>query len=757
MWNLVLTVVAWSSAANWAMAERVVLHDASGPRFSIAVVAAASTEEKAAAEELREYLSRITGSPFAVHTLAEKSGPVILVARADHSPEDNAGQLGSDAFLIDVAAERIRLVGGDDQGVRYAATTFLEDLGVRWILPGEFGEVVPKNADLSAEAGRRTERPDFEFRQIWYSYGAQSPEGAQRLAQWCQRNKVGGITIAHGHNLTASLPAEMTLETHPQYYALVDGKRQKTQVCTTHPEVIRLITAKVNAYFDANPEKLTYSLCPDDNTQFCECQRCQALDVGGIDEFTGKPIVSDRYMRFMNEVARGIQPKHPGKMVTTYAYVNYTDPPQQVEVDPHVAVVFTTSVFCSIHGIGDDHCASRMRMRRLLEAWRTKTPRVYIYEYDPVPFNAELPCPLFGARIREMPVYRALGIRGFTFESHQSWGTLWPNHYVSARLMWDADQDGSALLRDACQAFFGPAADAMLAYYTALESAFGQYHGEIGWSLRDMPDAFSQQALSRMEAAIDGAQRAAGQEPYRRRVAMVRSGFDYLREYLAVRAAAIQGTHAEYRAHLDKAEALISSMARANEDFILEKVAKEYLRKLDDEVPTPPPADMGLVTSWWLIGPFDNAGTAGHAREFGPEKKIDLGAAYPAAAAERKWFRHDAPPWRGTVDLAAIMRPKDWGCAYALTYVTSPVARDVQLRLGSNDSVVVFLNGSKVHDNKASRRLSIDADIVPARLEAGRNTVLLKVCQSKLNWGFAFRITSLDGKPVEGLRYSLGP
>ncbi|MBN1346607.1 MAG: DUF4838 domain-containing protein [Phycisphaerae bacterium] len=743
-------------SSSLALADTVVLRDSTGPRFAIVVPNDASSDETAAAEELRHYLARICGADFAVKT-EPVQGPTILVARADRLPDVKAESLGPDGLLIDVTPDAIRLIGGDDRGVRYAVTTFLEDLGVRWLMPGDFGEVVPNRPALTAQTHRRFERPDFPFRQIWYAYGAQTPAGGQRLAEWCRRNKVGRILINHGHNLCASLPKDVTLANHPEYFALVSGRRERSQLCTTHPDVIRLVTQQVIKYFDQYPDVLAYSLCPDDNTDFCQCDRCKALDVGGVDPYTKQELVTDRYMHFLNAVARGIQSKHPGKMVLTYAYVNYSIPPQKVEIDPHVAVMFTTSVFCSIHGIGDTQCKSRMAMKELLAGWAAKASQVYIYEYDPIPYNAELPCPLYGARIREMPVYKAMGIRGFSFESHQSWATLSPNHYIAAKMMWNTRADGQALLKDYCDAFFGPAGAAMLGYYTAQERAFSAYPGQVEWSQRDFPELFSEPIVSEMHRCLQAAEAAAKEPPHRDRVGMTRMAYDYLRRYLAARRESVGGTYETFRRESAAAEAVVDRMAKANEDFILAKVAREYLRnELGSAAAGAFSKDMGLVTNWWLIGPFDNAGMTGHERAYPPQREIDLNATYDGKAGKVRWQRYEGPPWKGYVDLAALMKPKDWVCAYAMTHVVSPSRRQVQLRVGSNDSIVIFLGDNKIHDNKVERRAKIDEDVVPVTLDKGPNTILLKIAQTGRDWGFFFRITSTQGQLDKDLRFTLG-
>ncbi len=124
--------------AGCASSGRTILCDAQGPRFTIVTHGDASAEEVAAAKELREYLHRISGHQFSIES-SRAEQPEILVARADRTEDVDAGDLGPDGLMIEVRSDSIRLIGGDDRGVGYAVTTFLEDLGVRWIMPGAFG------------------------------------------------------------------------------------------------------------------------------------------------------------------------------------------------------------------------------------------------------------------------------------------------------------------------------------------------------------------------------------------------------------------------------------------------------------------------------------------------------------------------------------------------------------------------------------------------------------------------------------------
>jgi len=396
-------------------------------------------------------------------------------------------------------------------------------------------------------------------------------------------------------------------------------------------------------------------------------------------------------------------------------------------------------------------------MKKIIGDWAEQASRVYVFEYDPFPYNAELPCPLYGQRGREMSLYKGMGVRGFLFLSNPSWATLMPNYYINAKLMWDSDADVTELLDDLCRAFFGPAGKAMEQYYIVQERAFSAYRGEMTWSLRDLPNAFTKDVLARMGSSLAQGERSADASPYRERVAMVRHAYDYLRHYLAARRTAPHGAFADYQAHLNEAEQAIDAMAGLNEDFIQPELARQQLRGMDEATEAAYAKKAGFVTSWWLIGPFANADNKGHSRAYPPETEINLEAKYPGARGEVGWVRHREPDGKAYVDLARAIQPNEWVCAYAFVYVDSPDARRVQIRLGSNDSGAVFVNGRRVLNRHAARYATVDEDIAFAELKPGRNSVLVKVSQMGLAWGFYFRITDPEGRPQPDLVFTLDP
>ncbi|MBV9848765.1 MAG: hypothetical protein JO250_03660 [Armatimonadetes bacterium] len=81
----------------------------------------------------------------------------------------------------------------------------------------------------------------------------------------------------------------------------------------------------------------------------------------------------------------------------------------------------------------------------------------------------------------------------------------------------------------------------------------------------------------------------------------------------------------------------------------------------------------------------------------------------------------------------------------------------VMLGAGSDDGIKLWLNGRQVYDHPGARSDSMDQDKVSAHLNAGWNSVLIKVTQGNGGWSLHFRIATPAGQPVPGLEFSDAP
>lgn len=171
--------------------------------------------------------------------------------------------------------------------------------------------------------------------------------------------------------------------------------------------------------------------------------------------------------------------------------------------------------------------------------------------------------------------------------------------------------------------------------------------------------------------------------------------------------------------------------------------------------PTSYQKKQGFVASWFIVGPFPNEGGGGFDAVYSPEEGVDLKAQVDPRGRKRKWEEVHSTNLDGKVDFRQVFQRSNDVCAYAYAEIEVPEARDVKLKMGSDDGVVCWLNGKKVHANNATRPCTVDQDVVDARLEAGRNRILLKVTQGGGEWEFTFRIADRDGRPLDLTTFSM--
>jgi hypothetical protein len=418
--------------------------------------------------ELAHDLQRMTGAHFAITPSAPNRAGIHTGLVADfpwlkiERPED----LGPEGFVIRSDGRSIYLVGAGPLGVRHAVTTFLHRLGCRWFFPGEAWEIIPKRETITGEWNER-QVPAFPTqRRIWYGFGA-SAAGRRDLADWERHNRMGGpLEVSIGHTWHGLKP-EADFAEHPEWFALVDGKRQPTKPCYSHPEVLR--RAKEAARARAEQGVGMISMTPPDGLGYCECERCLAVFDGSEpfrahqSVFARRPdgvlvnVTSETLFRFVNAVAAAVAEKHPETLIGCYAYSAYSHPPS-FPLHPNVYLQ-TTSAFRR----------TPITLEEQIGAFGRKTRQVGIREYYSVyQWDWDYPDPgkMTPATLAEdLRFYHRNGVTAVNAEASNNWAARGLGYYVAAQLMWDLDSDPGDLIRDFYRRAFGPAAGTMQRYY----------------------------------------------------------------------------------------------------------------------------------------------------------------------------------------------------------------------------------------------------------------------------------------------------
>ena len=151
------------------------------------------------------------------------------------------------------------------------------------------------------------------------------------------------------------------------------------------------------------------------------------------------------------------------------------------------------------------------------------------------------------------------------------------------------------------------------------------------------------------------------------------------------------------------------------------------------------------LSDWHVVGPFPAANfDKAFAQAFPPEKKVDLKQTF--SKGKVKWTPQ--PSWKdGTVHNTLS---GENSANYLHRTIEMATAGPLEISLGRDDAIKVFLNGKKVYEKKQPGGAAPDQDQVKLALKAGRNDLLLKIVNAGGPSGFYFK--ALDNRPPKKIQ-----
>lgn len=431
----------------------------------------------------------------------------------------------------------VNVWGFDERGSFNAVCGFLRTLGVRWYLPGELGEIVPKMASIplprasrsrsrktsvpnSRESGYlydETVHPDFPLRIINFRFGVYGRDAAM----WAMRLGVRqpyGRQAAHGlHHMTRN---EHTLTNHPEWFALYGGKRHTqvgqrlNQLCYSNEELLQETVRFARAQFDHFDMDVVSVMPPDGYTAICQCKLCEGKDTP---DRGYRGAFSDYVWEFVSRVAKEVGKTHPDRLISNCAYGTYTQPPQEIDkLEPNVQVI--------IVGGRRPTSEARDEIRQLRKDWAAKTDNPIIV-FENYPFTGRgFYLPAYIPRVMGESINATKGIsRGEDIWLTMDFGenAIGYNHflvYFTARMYWGGkQQDVVAIFDEYCRILYGPAEDEMRAFFRYCEGH---------WREMEKDKAKADRALE-LFAAAKG--KVAADSVYAKRLALIDKYLDGLR------------------------------------------------------------------------------------------------------------------------------------------------------------------------------------------------------------------------------------
>lgn len=434
-------------------------------------------DEKLAAQELAEYLGRMSGVAFAVTSSpALPPGRSIAIGSsfaraAGFGPE--LDRLAPDGLLIAVRNGRLHLAGRRARGTLYAVYSYLESQGVRWFMPGRDGERVPSVAAPEA-AGTFTDNPSHAVRYWWCTYG----NGAE-YPRWTLRNKgnfvraLGDPPIAQHHALAAPLSAAGKLP--DEFYALKDGKPCGYCPNMSNPKVWDLYAKYYSDFFLRDPTAEYASISAEDGLMLDERSESKMLDANEFDPYMGAMSATDRMWFFHTRYIDRVLKDLPGRRFGVLVYSNNLTPPRIVTVHPAMALVLAPLGISPLFSVLDPRSVDNRAYRGWLESWMGQAKAVgaetYYYDYEPTGFcwNKTMICPRWPIIGENYRYFHSLGLTGHATQGWDDWGSSAVDNWMMIRLYWKADVDWRDVMDDYCARRFLDAGPAMRRYYAAFE------------------------------------------------------------------------------------------------------------------------------------------------------------------------------------------------------------------------------------------------------------------------------------------------
>jgi len=563
--SCVLLAFSLAVAAGQAVEghAEIVLVEHGRPKAAIVIDDRASDQAKEAAANLQTYLERITGARLDIQTAKEAvPGPRVLVGcgRALRKlgvtvPSGFTHEMKEEGFVIKTVGDVLVLAGNEDwhyRGTVYAVNAFLEYLGCRWFFPGAYGEVLPSLDSITVGHMDREERPDFRFRNIWYSgWMPVSNQDGEHLRQWLDHNKantLAGLSLPGDGSIVRLAPAEQYFESHPHIYAVDErGERVKEMLCLSEADTVRVAVQTITEAFRADPSAVTFGFAPPDGHPMCHCRRCQADVPGFMGKGYGDPSLSDSWFRFVNKIAIEVHREFPERWLLTNGYANRVRPPESVgTLSPNIGIQSAMIASCTFHPIGHPKCWQRELYEQVLNRWTDQLRCVFVYDYDPGKSLEGLPFPALHNLEHDMRYFKRRGVWGFWTEGNNSWMITHLNYYVRAKLMWDTEQSVAGLVRDYCDKFYGAAAGPVERYIWALETAVHEAPVHETWGrLTPWRRILTPETVARLDSLMGEAQGLEGTAEERLHVHVLERVHQHMKAYLEMERAVAAGRFQE--------------------------------------------------------------------------------------------------------------------------------------------------------------------------------------------------------------------
>jgi hypothetical protein len=737
-------------------------------------------QQRRAGDELQLWLGEITGAKFPIVSDTEPVRPhELCIGETRRSLPDSAAKPPIEGYTIAADGERVFLLGGANPGPLAAVLALLEeDLGVRWYGPERergnwaqnssmlnakrwpMGKVrVPKQKTLVARVVPRTRAPKFPIRHLMWQ---------RSYSPWGVRNRVnGGFATGYGqhsylhggyfvHTFHHLVPPKTYFADHPDYFALINGKRkwENAQICLSNPEVATVAAETIAKSLRGIPEsqrrsKHLVSVSAMDWEGDCQCDACQKArqELGGY---------SGLQLTFVNRVAEAVAPEFPWVTITTLAYRQSKQPPTvPIKAHPNVAVRFCTDFGASFnwpyHSLYDVQIPDLAEQRRWYEDWQKISPRMHLWIYPHQYRHPLAPTPNIRAVVDNLRFFCEHHAESVFVQQSAGldYGRADMRYWLFAKLMWDPTRNVEDLIRDFVWGYYGASAPAVYEYEKLLWNqclSYTDFSRKRNWiHAIHNEDMYRHGFADKAREILGRAAKTSQTDEERTRVARLLIGVPYVESvqlYMQMRDGDTPPDVARYKAIAEELETMCGRLGVdkvgfydgalsviGTDEWLLE-MRKVYERRFDQRYL--PNENWGEWTFRWDL---QDQGMPG--KWFAPD-----------LPAGKEWQEVEVPAF-----LADTPAGNEIGYGWYRTTFTLPeshAGKPIELQFGGVDEQAwIYVNGEYVGEQTLKSEFMVGQEVTVADLwnrpftrtvkaellKPGKNVLAVRIHNSAMNAG----------------------
>ncbi len=353
------------------------------PAAVIVLPAKPSIHTKRAAEELQYHLRKASGAQLEIlPSGSDSSFHRIFLEKNDGVELDSLGRNG---FRIRTVGDDL-LISGEGEGTAQAVYYLLEtEFGVRWLWPGESGEIIPQARSLSVHGldiafrqpvsssrihPSNTARGGWQSEQAWKAFNQATEIWYRRMGfSWDT-----SIRSQHAFGHPGWKYGEKYMKSHPEFFNMLpDGTRRPdpfhvggaVEYCSTCPSSEGLLQQALQDWREKRHQGYPFGpnlfLGENDAKGSCCCEECLAADLSDdpdrlqrtrkrflagdakwMDELGN---VTERYMQFYLRGLAEAKKIDPSVKVIGWAnYANYAKPPKHTRLNADVVLAYVGGI-----------------------------------------------------------------------------------------------------------------------------------------------------------------------------------------------------------------------------------------------------------------------------------------------------------------------------------------------------------------------------------------------------------------------------